>query len=97
MLERAKCAVWDTQQTPVMNQISALSNNYAVYVNTLDLPISGTNAVYVTNTCTFTLVTLATTPPTSVYMVKVDAAWPFRWKNKVTIYHNIVADYFAPD
>ncbi len=96
-LERAKCAVWDTQQSIAMDQIAILKTNYGVYTNTLDLPVSGTNTVQVVNYSTVTLVTLSTTPPVSVYMVKVDAVWPFRWGNRVTYYTNTVADYFGPD
>jgi hypothetical protein len=98
-LERAKCAVWDIQQIPVMDQIQTLKTNpaYSKYVNILDLPISGTNTVYVTNYSYITNVVLSTTPPVSVYYVKVDAVWPFRWGNKVTYYTNTVADYFGPD
>jgi len=93
-LERAKCAVWDIEQTPVMNQIALLTN---YYITTLDLPISGTNAVYVTNQCTINTITLSTNPAVSVYMVKVTATWPFRWKNKNTTYSNTVAGYFGPE
>ncbi len=96
-LERAKCAVWDTQQSPAMDQIGLLKTNNSVYTNTLDIPISGTNVVYVINYSTITTINVATNPLVQVYLVKVDAVWPFRWKNKVTYYTNTVADYFAPD
>ena len=96
-LERAKCAVWDTQQNIQMDQIAILGTNYAVYTNTLDLPVSGTNIVKVVNYSSVSLVTLSTTPSVSVYMVKVDAVWPFRWGNRVSYYTNTVADYFGPD
>ena len=98
-LERAKCAVWDTQQTPPMDQILSLKTNanYSRYVNTLDLPVSGTNTVVVTNYSYITNIVLSTTPPVSVYYVKVEAVWPFRWGKSVKYYTNTVADYFAPD
>ena len=97
VLERAKAAVWDTgQSSPTMDQISQLATNRA-YTNTLDIPISGTNAVFVTNVLTISQVTLTNTPTVQVYLVRVDATWPFRWGNKINVYTNTVADYFAPD
>jgi hypothetical protein len=30
-------------------------------------------------------------------MVKVETAWPFRWKNQVVYFTNTIVDYFAPD
>ncbi len=91
-LEAAKCAVWDTQQTPVMDQISQLPLVTAVL---LDLPVSGTNVVYATNYTTITLLT--NNPPYSNYMVMVKTVWPFRWSNKVVYFTNTIADYYAPD
>lgn len=96
-LERAKCAVWDTQQNVAMDQIGILKSNYAVYTNTLDLPISGTNVVRVVNYSTITNIVLSTTPYVTVYLVKVDAVWPFRWGSRTTYYTNTVAGYFGPD
>ena len=91
-LEAAKCAVWDTQQTPVMDQISQLPLVTAVL---LDLPVSGTNVVYATNYTTITLLT--NNPPYSNYMVMVKTVWPFRWSNKIVYFTNTLADYYAPD
>jgi hypothetical protein len=92
-LEQAKAAVWDIQQTPVQNEFT---NMPTVTYATLDLPVTGTNYVYATNFATVRLV------PTSIagvsnYMVKVDTVWPFRWKNKVILFTNTIADYYAPE
>ena len=91
-LEAAKSAVWDPLQTPVMDQISQLPR---VTTTLLDLPVVTTNIIYATNYTTVT--PLTTSQGYSLYFVKVDTAWPFRWKNQVTYFTNTVADYFAPD
>ena len=91
-LEAAKSAVWDPLQTPVMDQISQLPR---VTTTLLDLPVVTTNIIYATNYTTVTMVT--TSGGYNIYFVKVDTAWPFRWKNQVTYFTNTVADYFAPD
>ncbi len=90
-LERAKCAVWDIQQTG-MNQIILMTNKTS---DILDLPVSGTNSVWVTNTLTITNIPL--TGSVSVYMVKVESVWPFRWGGRQRYYTNTVASYFGPD
>ena len=91
-LEAAKSAVWDPLQTPVMDQISQLPR---VTTTLLDLPVVTTNIIYATNYTT--VATVTTSAGYSLYFVKVDTAWPFRWKNQVTYFTNTVADYFAPD
>ena len=91
-LEAAKSAVWDPLQSPAMDQISQLPR---VTTTLLDLPVVTTNIIYATNYTTVTMVT--TSGGYNIYFVKVDTAWPFRWKNQVTYFTNTVADYFAPD
>ena len=90
-LESAKCAVWDPQQIPVQDEINKLPR---VTSTLLDLPVSGTNTVYATNTTT---VTLMQNGVYSNYCVKVDTVWPFRWKAKTTYYTNTIVAYYAPD
>lgn len=90
-LEAAKTAVWDPLQTPIKDEISQLPN---VTSQPLDLPVSGTNTVYVTN---YTTVTLLTNSIYSNYMVKVATVWPFRWRNQTAYYTNTVACYYAPE
>jgi type II secretory pathway pseudopilin PulG len=91
-LESAKCAVWDPLQSPPMDQISQLPR---VTSTLLDLPVTGTNAIYATNYTTVT--NLTTSAGYSIYFVKVDTSWPFRWKNQTIYFTNTIADYFAPD
>jgi prepilin-type N-terminal cleavage/methylation domain-containing protein len=93
-LEAAKSAVWDTLQTPVMNQIIQLPTVTSVL---LDLPVTGTNVVYATNYTTITPINYGAASAYSVYFVQVNTAWPFRWKNQTVYFTNTVADYFAPE
>ena len=95
-LEQARAAVWDTQQTPIQDEILKMSTNIYPPVM-LDMPVSGTNYVYATNYTTVTLIPNARLPGVSNYMVKVDTKWPFRWKNQIIWYTNTVACYYAPD
>jgi type II secretory pathway pseudopilin PulG len=91
-LEAAKAAVWDPLQATNKDEITQLPASTVVL---LDLPVNGTNYVYVTNYTTITLIQVA--GGYSNYMVKVDAVWPFRWKNQMLYFTNTVADYYAPD
>jgi type II secretory pathway pseudopilin PulG len=90
-LEAAKCAVWDPSQNPVKDEIWQLPRVTSVL---LDLPVTGTNTVYATN---YTTITLLTNGVYSNYMVRVDTAWPFRWKNQAVTFTNTVVAYYAPD
>jgi hypothetical protein len=96
-LEQARAAVWDTQQTPIQDEIIRMTtNNYPAVM--LDMPVSSTNgSVYATNYTTIIRIPNAALSGVSNYMVKVDTVWPFRWKNKVVCYTNTVACYYAPD
>jgi len=94
-LEQAKAAVWDVLQTPIVNQ---LTNVPTVFAATLDLPISGTNVVWVTNYVTITNVSISSTPPiVTVYLVRVDTVWPFYWNGVGKLYTNTIACYYAPE
>jgi hypothetical protein len=94
-LESSKCAIWDPQQTPVQDEINQLPR---VTSTMLDIPVSGTNLVYATNTITVTLISMTCgTYVYSNYLVMVSTVWPFRWKNTTTLYTNTIAGYYAPD
>jgi hypothetical protein len=88
-LEQARAAVWDGNQCQFTNLVKKTAD-------ILDLPISGTNIVWATNYATVTNISLSGVP-VSFYMVRVDTAWPFRWRGKVTYYTNSIADYYSPD
>jgi hypothetical protein len=90
-LEAAKCAVWDPLQATNKDEIILMPRVTSVL---LDLPITGTNYIYATNTTTIALI------PNGIYsnyFVKVDAVWPFRWRGQVAYFTNTVADYYAPE
>jgi type II secretory pathway pseudopilin PulG len=93
-LEQARAADWDIGTIPVKNEIT---NVPAITAAILDLPVSGTNVIWATNYTTITSVPISSTVGASVYMVRVDTAWPFLWGGKRRYYTNTVADFFAPD
>jgi len=93
-LEHAKAAVWDTQQTPINDEIRYMATNPPIRA-LMDLPVAGTNFVYATIYTTPTLIVHGTVY--SNYMVRVDAVWPFRWKNQTVLFTNTVACYYGPD
>jgi hypothetical protein len=105
-IEQAKSAVWDTSIYPPKCEITNLNLIGWSYTNgawtgygtnVMDLPVSGTNILVATNYVTVASVTNFTTPLVTVYMVRVDVAWPFTWKTTTTWHTNTVATYFAPD
>lgn len=89
-LEQARSAKWDVMDTPAVNEITNLP---AVTWAALDLPISGTNAVFATNYVSVTSILTSSNPPVSVQMVQVRTVWPFRGE----FFTNTIANYFAPD
>jgi hypothetical protein len=93
-LEQARAADWDINSTPVKNEIT---NVPPITAAILDLPINSTNTIWATNYTTITSIPITNTVGATVYMVRVDTAWPFVWAGKRKFYTNTVADYFAPD
>ena len=87
-IEQTRAARWDTEAA--VDQVVAA--NFPVQVLPLDLPMSGTNIVYATNTTTIT--TISATPP-MLKMIRVDTVW--RWNRKNRLMTNTVATYRAPD
>ena len=93
-LEQARAADWDINTSPEKNEIT---NVPAITSAILDLPVSGTNVVWATNYTTITSIPITNTIGASIYMVRVDTAWPFLWLGQKRYYTNTVADFFAPD
>jgi len=93
-LEAARSAKWDVQSVPPVDE---LTNLPSMTWSVLDLPISGNNVTYATNYISVKTISLSTTPPESVRMVKVDTVWPFAKGRATTYFTNTVANYFAPD
>jgi len=93
-LEQARSAKWDVQSVPPVDE---LTNLPSVTWSVLDLPVSGNNVTYATNYISVKTISVSTTPPESVRMVKVDTVWPFAKGRATTYFTNTVANYFAPD
>jgi type II secretory pathway pseudopilin PulG len=93
-LEQARAADWDINTSPEKNEIT---NVPTITSAILDLPVTGTNVVWATNYTTITSIPITNTIGASVYMVRVDTAWPFLWRGLKRYYTNTVADFFAPD
>ena len=99
-LEQARAAVWDgsAQKNELTNlNLSGWAINSGVVsgytIATLDLPVNGTNAIYATNFVTVSPIPIGNI---SVYMVRVDTVWPFKFGGSRS-YTNSVATYYAPD
>ncbi len=93
-VEQARSAVWDTLQTPVKNEITNLVTLSAAV---MDMPVQGTNYVWATNYASVQSIVLSNAVGASVYKVRVDTVWPFRWANQTKYFTNTVVDYFAPE
>jgi len=87
-LERFHAVLWDTQTLPIVDNTT---NIPMTVVAPLDLPMSGTNAVWATN---FTTVSAFTNAGPSYYkMIRVDTVWP--WKTR--LFTNTMVTYRCPD
>lgn len=91
ILERVRAAVWDTQTTPVVDN----TTNMPAFTTTniLELPMSGTNAVWCTNFLAVSTITVSTNPFVTIKMIQVNTFWP--WNGAVC--SNSVVAYRAPD
>ena len=87
-MEQFHAVLWDTQETPVYNGTLIIPLNST---NLLDIPVSGTNAVYATTTATITSFTQA--GPSYYEMITVNTFWS--WEGQ-TFTNSLVA-YRAPD
>jgi hypothetical protein len=88
-MEQFRAAIWDTQSVPIVDQTT---NIPSPVVTILELPITGTNAVWATNTATVTAMTVSGTAA-QFKMLTVTTAWP--WNGK-TFTNSLVA-YRCPD
>jgi len=87
-IEQARGAKWDLYASPQVDQLVA--SNFPVRVLVLDIPISGTNIVYVTNRTTIR--TISSTPP--LKEISVVCTWQFFTRG---VFTNTVLTYRAPD
>lgn len=105
-IEQARSGVWDysISKNELTNlNLLAWSYNATTKVGTgyttsiLDLPISGTNIVVVTNFVTVKMLTLTGFTNAQVQMVTVDTVWPFLTPQGNRLFTNRTASYFGPD
>ena len=88
-LEEFRAVLWDTQATPVVDDTL---NIPVTMILPLDLPVTGTNVVYATNTATVTTITTGTS---SVKMIVINTTWTLPLTG--VHYTNTIVDYRSPD
>jgi Tfp pilus assembly protein PilE len=89
-VEHVRAALWDTQSNPIIDNTTNLPSTT---VALLELPVSGTNAIYATNQLTVTTITNTLFPPSYIKMIQVYTTWP--WNGGVM--SNVMITYRAPD
>jgi len=87
-LEQVRAAKWDPLGFPPVDQ--AVSENFPVRIEILDIPMRGDNIVYATNFTT--IITVSTNPP--LKLVQVDTVWAFL---NCGLFTNTAFTYRAPD
>ena len=104
-IEQARAGVWDGQKLNELTNLNLLSWSYnattrvgtGYTTNILDLPVSGTNIVVVTNFVTVKMLDLTGFTNVQVQMVSVDTVWPFCSRSGTRLFTNRTASYFGPD
>jgi type II secretory pathway pseudopilin PulG len=86
--EQTRSAKWDPLANPPVDEV--VSSNFPVLVSILDVPVSGNNPAYGTNTTTIT--TVSDDPP--LKLIRVDCVWSLGSRGPVT---NTINVYRAPD
>jgi type II secretory pathway pseudopilin PulG len=91
-IEQARAATWDVQTSPAIDEL--VSSNFPALVQTLGLPIRGTNVTYSTNTITIT--TISTNPP--IKMIRSDTVWRSQDGRTVSrLFTNTLIVYRSPN
>ena len=106
-IEQARSGVWDVSinknELTNLNLISWSYNPTTMVgtgytTNVLDLPVSGTNVVIVTNFVTVQMLNLTGLSNVQVQMVTVDTVWPFLTRQAThRLFTNRTVSYFGPD
>jgi prepilin-type N-terminal cleavage/methylation domain-containing protein len=105
-IEQARSGVWDFSigKNEITNlNLLSWSYNTTTRVGTgyttsvLDVPISGTNVVVVTNFVTVKMLNLTGFTNVQVQMVAVDTVWPLVTPSGTRLFTNRTASYFGPD
>jgi hypothetical protein len=91
-LEQIRSAKWDTQATP--EEVDETDSILRTSLPTeLDIPMSGTNAVYATSYITITPVPVTGDASARLKLVRVDTVWTYH----EDLFTNTTATYLAPD
>ena len=106
-IEQARAGVWDysigKNELLSMSNLLSWSYNTTTRVGTgytttvLDVPVSGTNFVVVTNFVTVKMLYLTGFTNVQVQMVAVDTVWPYLSRSGSRLFTNRTASYFGPD
>ena len=105
-IEQARSAVWDYSiNKNELTNLNLLSWTYnattqvgtGYTTNVLDVPVSGTNIVVVTNFVTVKMLNLTGFANVQVQMVTVVTVWPFQSYSGRSVFTNRTASYFGPD
>jgi prepilin-type N-terminal cleavage/methylation domain-containing protein len=104
-IEQARAGVWDGVKLNELTNLNLLSWSYnastrvgtGYTTNILDVPVSGTNFVIVTNYVTIKMLDLTGFTNVQVQMVTVDTVWPLLSRTGTRLFTNRTANYFGPD
>lgn len=86
-LERCRSAKWDPTANPAVDML--VTGNFPTERLMMDMPITGTNAIFGTNYVTIS--TVSVNPP--LKFIRVDCMWLF---TNGRVYSNSVASYRSP-
>ena len=87
-LEQARACQWDTLASPAIDEL--VQDNFPEQIEILDVPVSGDNFVYATNTVAISVI--STDPP--LKMIQASCTWSFMNTGPFT---NTIAVYRSPD
>jgi len=102
-IEQARSAMWDpVNSKDEITNLNLTGMSYSTPEKAwkgsstiiLDLPISGTNAVWVTNFISVSPITLSSNPLVIIKMLRVDTVW--LWRN-TTLFTNTLVTYRSPN
>lgn len=90
-LEQTRAAKWDPSAYPPIDHITAA--DFPPTLHTLDIPVSGGNPTWATNT--FSISMVSTNP--ALKLIRVDCTWAFATGRRAGLFTNTVSTLRAPD
>jgi prepilin-type N-terminal cleavage/methylation domain-containing protein len=87
-MEQFRAVLWDTQSIPILDNTTNIATSNVMI---LDIPISGSNVVYATNT--FTIQSFTNPGPSYYKMITAKTTWALNGH----VFTNTLVDYRAPD